>query len=309
MGVVVKASPDRKQVAVSQQSYAAQDWTNFTSLLRFELKIASPDTHIKCRYFLRGWATTSREVATQWRQKFTELNREVATVNVELANLHKPYSKAMNEILVDNEEDEIYRPCHIDDLNCMRKFLASRRHCYPPPGRVPDPYLRDNSILNYVDFNITVININSKISGLNGIIKEFHVNKRTNQLVIAVWFDTIDVPTERSVVYHHRNGRVPIVTSDWSRIIYRRTLITTTTPLSSTIDFRYTVVYGYSEDGNPRYGFGSGINNHPSPIVQGNVASFMANIDLAVRNAFLTEARSYIRIFIQNVLCGYDVVL
>ncbi|XP_059060999.1 uncharacterized protein LOC131853926 [Achroia grisella] len=208
----------------------------------------------------------------------------------------------------DDDRDDIVRPCDRDDLDCIRKFFASRRHCTPPRGRVPDPYLRDSNILNFIDFNMTVIDVNSHIRGLNGKINEFHLNKRTNQMVFAVSFKKIDVATEKSVVYHHRKGQVPIVTSDWSRVIYRRTLITTTTPLLPTIDFRYTVVSAYSEEGNPAYGFGPGIYTHPSPIVQKNIASYIANPELTVRNALATEARSFIRIFVQNVICGYNVV-
>ncbi|XP_052749767.1 uncharacterized protein LOC128200419 [Galleria mellonella] len=203
--------------------------------------------------------------------------------------------------------EEIIRPCYRGDLECMQKFIDSRSNCDRPLNRVPDPYLREYSLIYLVDFNITVIHINSNLSGLNGEIEDFHINKNTNQLVIAVWFDKIDVSVENTVVYFHRRREVPIVTGDRSRIVYRRTHITTIVPLSPTIDFNHMLATAYSEEDNLQLTFGPGIT--AAPGVQTSVATVVGNLDLATRNILFTESRSFISIFIKHVLCGYKEIL
>ncbi|GBP42463.1 Fibrohexamerin [Eumeta japonica] len=200
-----------------------------------------------------------------------------------------------------DEEAHIVRPCPNFDVDCVRHYFLSSGLCASPAGRVPDP-LRDP--LKYVylpNVNGSAIMEDMLVTGMNGDIVEFYINKKKDRAVLAFRIKEFDVESKSAHITYLPAAREPI------------TAATTVTEKNGTVLF--TVVFEGTRPLNPRHNFTYArievlpiLTTGPEPwLSKAMYSGIFANPETTYREGYLTAAPHYSNIFIHYTLCDFGV--
>ncbi|XP_063623063.1 uncharacterized protein LOC134795162 [Cydia splendana] len=125
----------------------------------------------------------------------------------------------------------IERPCQVYDTFCIRKFFAEHSKCKISGRRLPDPFFRAQAGYQYASANISVTAVNGIYNGIsNARVEEFYINKVTDNLVIAFFFDDVSIISNNTNAKFYLRGREPEVHTDFASLDFRETSVTMIIP-------------------------------------------------------------------------------
>ncbi|XP_061717260.1 uncharacterized protein LOC133525054 [Cydia pomonella] len=125
----------------------------------------------------------------------------------------------------------IERPCQVYDTFCIRKFFAEHSKCKISGRRLPEPFFRAQSSYQYASANISVTAVDGIYDGLsNARVEEFYINKVTDNLVIAIYFDDVSIISNNTNAKYYLRGREPEVHTDVASLDFRKTTVTMIIP-------------------------------------------------------------------------------
>lgn len=65
-----------------------------------------------------------------------------------------------------DKQEDLVRPCQMEDYQCIRKFFAENSQCNPSYGPAPDPLYLDQNTMFLPYANLTYTLTNLKITGM-----------------------------------------------------------------------------------------------------------------------------------------------
>ncbi|CAB3225201.1 unnamed protein product [Arctia plantaginis] len=216
----------------------------------------------------------------------------------QIHNLNLPNQK--------NDKEIVKRPCSINDIDCIRSFFAYNYKCYPMHGLAPDPYILSSVPIELPHANMTMTLYDAKVQGLNsGRIQEFYINKNTDTLVLEVEFEKVVVNTPNTLMTYHRKGQEPIKASDLTLIEFRNMSLTLTTAVSKMTPYN-TFVYLYLPNPKPLLQVGSGLLRSKERDQSALDITWMNNIELSVKEAFVIVGPIYMAAFLNSKICDFS---
>ncbi|XP_041969199.1 fibrohexamerin-like [Aricia agestis] len=214
-----------------------------------------------------------------------------------------------NQNITDPIDEYIERPCEIFDKFCIRQFLAQHSKCKPVDGPVPDPLYRDKTTGYAPHANVTFIPIAVTVSGLNGRIEEFYINRKTDRLLLAVEFTNLYAASPYAYLRYHRRAQEPLVYNDFGSINFTSLVLTITIPNLKDLQLERSEVFAYSP-GIPVIILGGRFTAQGvEPEVVRAVADIFANFPITVRELMLNDNPFYIGSYIQYNLCDFGLKL
>ncbi|XP_061717259.1 uncharacterized protein LOC133525053 [Cydia pomonella] len=125
----------------------------------------------------------------------------------------------------------IERPCQVYDTFCIRKFFAEHSKCKISGRRLPEPFFRAQAGYQYASANISVTAVDGIYDGLsNARVEEFYINKVTDNLIIAFYFDDVSIRSNNTNAKFYLRGREPEVHTDFASLDFRKTTVTMIIP-------------------------------------------------------------------------------
>ncbi|KAI5643355.1 fibroin p25 domain-containing protein [Phthorimaea operculella] len=208
-----------------------------------------------------------------------------------------------------DEAENIVRPCPVYDLNCIRKYFSEHAHCHKVFGPAPEPLIRPQLTYYFPRTNMTVTIVRNMILGINGRVEEFYINKKTNNLVLAVHFQNLNLTTEQGFFKFHRNLKEPVVTTAPASVTYQSVVITAVIHDLDDLQLETAECTTYANDPGTTTMVGPSAAVSSDPQVQAQVAEFMSNLAVNTRELFLTDSFYYISAFIQYNICDFGLIL
>ncbi|KOB69467.1 Fibroin P25 [Operophtera brumata] len=220
-----------------------------------------------------------------------------------------------------DREDQLIRPCALDDRQCIRKYFAQNSKCKPAYGPIPDPlYLKRNTV--YFPFaNITLLRTRVRITGLSSIkINEFYVNKDTGNLVIALDFQNMNQSSPRNLncirKFFASNSRCsvsrgpapdPVIfQTDTVYLSYvNLTVVLDNVQTTPYLQLDKADIHADVADSNPPYAVGPYAYNSTDPSVQRTFNEMTSTLPQALRESFVLKSSLLLTVFIQNNICDF----
>ncbi|XP_048481485.1 fibrohexamerin-like [Plutella xylostella] len=207
------------------------------------------------------------------------------------------------------QDADIYRPCPSYDLLCIRRYLSEHSKCKIANGPVPDPFFRIQSDNFYPTFNMSATQSEVLYGGLNGVVKEFYVNRKSALTILAVDFQNVTLNVREVIVRYHRRGQQAIVTnSTLDRERYASFRTTTVFNGFAELELENSETTAYV-DSPPAVIVGPELGVHPDPTIALRFAAFIANLPVITQENFLTSAPFYASTYIQYVLCDFGLMI
>ncbi|CAF4761842.1 unnamed protein product [Pieris macdunnoughi] len=208
---------------------------------------------------------------------------------------------------IDNGEDEIERPCKSLDNHCVRNWLHEHSSCKKTFGSVPDPLHRVQATQQLPRINLTMSAIDVSYNGLNGRIEEFYVNRKTDQVVLAVEFRNVVLQTNNSYYIFYRRAKEPVVTNDFYIVRLSSLIVTATIPRIDNLRYDRSEHFTYSNDPTSTFIVGPTSFAHRDPVVQRVFLALISNLPINVREIVISEGPFLMANFIQYSLCDFGI--
>ncbi|KAG7304798.1 hypothetical protein JYU34_010164 [Plutella xylostella] len=214
------------------------------------------------------------------------------------------------DIYIDNREQnrDNYRPCPYYDLLCIRRYLSKHSNCKIAQGPVPDPLYRAQSNLFLPTVNITLTMNGLSIGGLNGVVREFYVNRKDHLTILAVEFSNVTLRSDAAVFQYHRRGQEPIVTNSSTNELFPSFTTTTVFRGVDHLDLADSETTTFLNV-QPVVGVNPSAGESSDPTIPARFAYFLANINVVAQEAFLTAGVFYGASYIQYDICDFGLRL
>nr|BAS31051.1 fibrohexamerin homolog1 [Samia ricini] len=201
--------------------------------------------------------------------------------------------------------NNIIYPCSTSDLKCIREFFCAHARCKPTYGRVPDPFKVDRFDYTMATSNISYTLSNVELTGLNGKVTSFYINKKTDNLVIALEVKNVTMSSPVMTFIYNRKGKEPIQLSDDYFVTYGSTTFTVIIPNIKDLQLGKAYCYAYLDDSKPNVGLGDNFRNSCDPVVKRAYKDLLKKIPDAAKEALIVQAFNYVKIIIQNSICDF----
>ncbi|KAL0829925.1 hypothetical protein ABMA28_003398 [Loxostege sticticalis] len=206
-----------------------------------------------------------------------------------------------------DKDPDIYYPCDFeDDIDCVRHFFASSGQCKEVHNYGNKPVYRTRLVTYEPGFNLTIVLNKSRIKYIGDRITRFYINKKTDNLVMAVDFEGINVDTKFSTFFYQRRGQEPIKRTDFTNGTYPVTL-TAVIPLKKGINFKESRVTAYFASLPENFEVGPKVLASTDPVVLQVNAAFLANLSQALLESSLAEAPSLYFGYLQKYICDFGI--
>ncbi|KAI5638765.1 fibroin p25 domain-containing protein [Phthorimaea operculella] len=212
---------------------------------------------------------------------------------------------------VGNPDDtaKIERPCPTYDLNCIRVFFEHHGHCKKTFGPVPEPISRPQSNIYFPRVNLTLSIVDQRISGLNGRIEEFYINRETDRLVIAVEFTNLTQTSDKVYFKSHRPRREPVVTVTSYFSVFDPIIITAVIPKIDNLQLDDAEVTAFITGQTARFAVTPTLVTSTDPQPAMSVATAFTNLSEDMQELFLTDSSYLIATYIQYNICDFGLLL
>ncbi|XP_061717261.1 uncharacterized protein LOC133525055 [Cydia pomonella] len=199
----------------------------------------------------------------------------------------------------------IERPCQVYDTFCIRKFFAEHSKCKISGRKLPEPFYRAQAGYQYTPANISATAVDGIYNGLsNARVDEFYINKVTDNLVIAIYFDDVSIISNNTNVKFYRRGREPEVHTDFASLDFRKTTVTMIIPGLNNLRLDRAEIY--SESPLVPFSTGPRIGLSSDPEV---VAMFLylvtAGVPAETREAISTDGVFLGTTYLQYNICDF----
>ncbi|XP_063831916.1 uncharacterized protein LOC135081107 [Ostrinia nubilalis] len=206
-----------------------------------------------------------------------------------------------------NKNCEIYYPCDFeDDIDCIRHYFASSGQCKETHNYARKPVYRDRLVVYLPGFNLTLIVTKTRIKYIGDRINRFYINKKTDNLIMSVDFENINIDSRYTTFIYQRRGQEPIKRADFTNATFSATL-TAVVPLKKGIDFKQSRVTAYISDPITVPAIGPRVLGSTQPVVTQVNTAFLANLPQLFLEIFLTEAPSLYFGYLQKYICDFGI--
>ncbi|XP_063538093.1 uncharacterized protein LOC134747399 [Cydia strobilella] len=204
---------------------------------------------------------------------------------------------------------EILRPCQVYDTFCIRKFFAEHSECKISGRAVPDPLYRAEGSVNFASNNVSETQITADYSGLNNArISEFYINNVTDNLVIAVTFDSASKFSNNTYYKYYLRGREPVVTRDFGGIQYGVVTVTVIIPNLQNLRLDRSEIYTYGDTNLFPVALGPRIGISTDPEVPSMYASFFTTFPFeAYQEEISIQGIYFVGNYLQYNICDFGV--
>ncbi|KAJ2949940.1 hypothetical protein O0L34_g11264 [Tuta absoluta] len=212
---------------------------------------------------------------------------------------------------IGNPDDtgKIERPCPTYDLNCIRVFFQNHAHCKKAFGPVPDPMSRPQTNLYLPRINISISTTDLEVTGLNGRVEEFYINRYTDRLVIAVDFQKMTQSTNNVFFKFHRRVKEPVVTRGTGSITYSSLIITAVIPKLDDLRLHDAECTTYAGDPVSLLELTPDAGVSSDPQTTAAFADFLTDMPRNIQEFFLTDSAYYVATYIQYTICDFGLLL
>ncbi|KAJ2937939.1 hypothetical protein O0L34_g14212 [Tuta absoluta] len=212
---------------------------------------------------------------------------------------------------VGNPDDtvKIERPCPTYDLNCIRSFFGQHGHCQKTIGPVPEPISRPQSNIYFPRINLTLSIVDQRVSGLNGRVEEFYINRETDSLVLAVEFSKLTETSDKVYFKFHRRGKEPIVTIATYGVVFSPIIITAVIPKLDSLQLDDAEVTVFITGKAAQFAVTPTFIASTDPQPAMSVASAFTNLAEDMQELFLTDSSYLIATYIQYNICDFGLLL
>ncbi|XP_061717258.1 uncharacterized protein LOC133525052 [Cydia pomonella] len=203
---------------------------------------------------------------------------------------------------------EILRPCQVYDTFCIRKFFAEHSECRISGRAVPDPLYRAQGSIHFASNNMSNTQITADYGGLNNArISEFYINNVTDNLVIAVTFDSASKYSNNTYFKYYLRGREPVVTRDFGGIQYGVLTVTVIIPHIHNLILDRSEIYTYGDTNVFPFALGPQIGTSTDPEVTSMYARFFTNIPSEYQEEISNQGIYFVGNYIQYNICDFGV--
>ncbi|XP_069362093.1 fibrohexamerin-like [Maniola hyperantus] len=210
----------------------------------------------------------------------------------------------------ENDLSYIERPCRLYDMFCIRQYFAKHSRCKEALGPAPTPLYKAQSTFYLPRVNLTVTSNRLRLTGINGQVVEFYINKKTNKLLLAVEFKDFTASGDEHYFRFHRRGKEPIVNMDPTfNVTYSSFVVTIIIPNLKDLRFEDSESFLYTNDPTPRMVVGPRAFSGTDPQVQETFVKYIENLSANQKEGLLIEETFYIGSFIQYNICDFGIEL
>ncbi|KOB69466.1 Fibroin P25 [Operophtera brumata] len=207
----------------------------------------------------------------------------------------------------DNQED-LVRPCQMEDYQCIRKLFAESSQCNPSYGPSPDPLYLDQNTMHMPYINLTYTLTNVKVTGMaSAKIIDLYINSCTGNVVLSIQIKNLNITSPKAYLSYKRMGKEPIILADASSIQFSSLTLTVVIPRIPNLRLDLADIHAYVDDSTPEYKLGPAAYTSKDPDVTAAFLQLSTNIRLAISESFLLQAQLFAALFIQlNLYLGGD---
>ncbi|KAL0829924.1 hypothetical protein ABMA28_003397 [Loxostege sticticalis] len=218
----------------------------------------------------------------------------------------KSGNKDRDQMKRGDKDPDIYYPCDFeDDIDCVRHYFASSGQCKEVHNYANKPVYRDRLVAYVPGLNLTAVLVKSRLTFVGDKIIRFYINKKTQNLVMAVDFKSINVDTIRTTFIYQRRGQEPFKLADYTNGTFTVTL-TAVIPIKKGIDFKESRVTAYISS-IEQVEIGPKVLTSTEPVAVKTNAAIYADLPKAVLEYYLTEGPSSYFAYLQKYICDFGI--
>ncbi|KAL0829931.1 hypothetical protein ABMA28_003404 [Loxostege sticticalis] len=204
------------------------------------------------------------------------------------------------------EDNDYSYPCSLDDLDCIRDYFAQSGMCTKVSHQDGKSIQRPKLVGFLPSFNSSYTCLDNTITFDGSKIESFYVNKRSNNLVMTIYFDGCSVYTERLQLAIHVRGRENVLVEDYVNITYTAAL-TGIFPKAGLNGLIGAAVSSYNINPSPPLELGAKISESSNEVVSNWYNALENDISTGVNELLLTEGPFLYSLYIQTYICNYGV--
>ncbi|KAL0829932.1 hypothetical protein ABMA28_003405 [Loxostege sticticalis] len=205
-----------------------------------------------------------------------------------------------------SEDDNYFYPCSSDDLDCIRDYFANTNLCSKVSHEDGKSIHRDVLVAHLPKFNGTFVCLDDTITFYGSSIAAFYVDKKTNNLVMSISCEGINVYTAKAKLAIHVRGHEPVRAEDFINVTYT-TEITAVMPNAGRHGVAAASVSSYNINAQPPFELGPEIADNSNEIVKEFVQAVLSDIPTAVAELHLTKAPYLFYVYLQEYICNFGI--
>ncbi|XP_028169500.1 uncharacterized protein LOC114359356 [Ostrinia furnacalis] len=204
-----------------------------------------------------------------------------------------------------DSSQNLSEPCSTDDLDCIRQYFMSNERCRPNSHEDGVAIHKDVQVSYIPKINVTVISLDDYITFYGSTIKKFYINNDSNNLVISIGFEGINLNSQRCTFAINQRGGEPKLVEDYVNATYSAEITAVISGRGKEI--RSAEVSGYSTNAYPPFELGPKISESSDEVVQAMYQELVSDIPTAVQELLLTKAFYFFYVYLQSYICDYDI--
>ncbi|KAL0879540.1 hypothetical protein ABMA27_003278 [Loxostege sticticalis] len=201
-------------------------------------------------------------------------------------------------------EDNFSYPCDSLTLDCVRNYFKDTGLCTEASHEDGQPIQKDREMTYVPRINVTIDSYEAVLTFYGTGIEAFYINKDTNNLVMAVSSEGINLYSPRTNYYIDQRAREPLVVQDYVNNTYF-SVLTAVIPSAGKEGIDGTKVSAYNTQAIPILNLGPEITKSSNPAVQKVYQGFLDDIPASVEELLLTKAPYFFYNYLQNYICDF----
>ncbi|KAL0829929.1 hypothetical protein ABMA28_003402 [Loxostege sticticalis] len=205
----------------------------------------------------------------------------------------------------DDDNDYSY-PCSLDDLNCVRNYFAQSGMCSKVSHEDGETVQSEKLVCFTPKFNASYTCLDDSITFYGSKLKEFYVNTKSNNLVMSVSFEAINLYTPKAIVDLQVSGQEDVVVETYINVTYS-VVLTLIVPNAGRDGLARASVTSYNTNAVPPFAFGTEVTESSNEVIKNFWNALVQDVATAVQELFLTKGRYLAFIYLQSYICDYGV--
>ncbi|XP_028169497.1 uncharacterized protein LOC114359352 [Ostrinia furnacalis] len=204
-----------------------------------------------------------------------------------------------------DSSDNLSKPCSTDDLDCIRQYFMSNERCRPSSHEDGVAIHKDVQVAYIPKINVTAISLDEYITFYGSTIKKFYINNVSNNLVISIDFEGININSQHCTLAINQRGEEPKLVEDYANESYSAEITAVISGRGKEI--RSAKVSAFNTNAYPPFELGPNISQSSDDVVQAMYQELVSNIPTAVQELFLTKAPYFFYVYLQSYICDYGI--
>ncbi|XP_063831926.1 uncharacterized protein LOC135081113 [Ostrinia nubilalis] len=196
-------------------------------------------------------------------------------------------------------------PCESLDLDCIREYF-SHTGCREVSYEDGESIQKEMNVAYMPRLNGTLISTDVEVIFYGSTITKFYVNKDTNNLVLSINFEGMNINSPHGNLRINQRGREPVYAEDKVNATYSGEL-TAIIPWEGKRGIKEAHISSYNTNPYPPIAVGPNISNSSNPVVANFYAALLDDIPTEVQELLLTKAPYFFYVYFQNYICDYGI--